>query len=204
MKRWKRGCANMDEQIKQLFDLDALLSFQLEVMDFEQIASKYWERAEQEAITRRIAFDRERIIHDVRGQLSRLSGSDSGADKVLVKQINDFQSLYIHGEAVKSAGEWAIIGEKLQCLVDAALLGKGRREDFCKVLATAKLLQFPEFSGIAKSEKTQKCKEELIAEFAAVARMPGKILKGKPLPRVFWAVVSLDNIDEVRAKIAYC
>lgn len=187
----------MDEQIKQIFDIEALLTVKMEEMDFVEICEKYWERAEMESKSRGINFDHQMIIDDVWRQLDRLAQCDNGQDKELQKYINDFQSLYIQDEARKSPADWAIIGEKVKLLLSIVLIGKQGRETFFKALNLEEQLLFKKLLGIEKRNKIIIYRDKLIEKFKTVARIDPKIMKRKPLQRVFWAIVTAENIDEI-------
>ncbi|MCK4245084.1 MAG: hypothetical protein KAX20_05610, partial [Candidatus Omnitrophica bacterium] len=64
-----------------------------------------------------------------------------------------------------------------------------------------KKLQFNEFQGITKGEISRKFREDFTEEFKKDSLYPAKILKGKSPMRIFWATVSLDNLEVINSWI---
>ena len=52
-----------------------------------------------------------------------------------------------------------------------------------------------------KGNKVRKVRDMLIERFGDASPIPVKILKGKSLQRVFWSVVTIENMDEINVAI---
>lgn len=63
------------------------------------------------------------------------------------------------------------------------------------------MLCFSELSGMEKGKKIREVRDMLIERFGGASLIPAKILKGKNPQRVFWAVVTLENMDDIRSAI---
>ena len=70
-----------------------------------------------------------------------------------------------------------------------------------KALAIETLLELKQYKGREKGNRTKDIREMLIREFGSYSTIPGNILKGKNLKRIFWAVADKDNLDEIHGKV---
>ncbi len=187
----------MDEQIKQLFDIHALMTYNMEDLDFDVIREKYLERAKIETESRKIAFNESDIIADALGQLHRLSKVDDGEDKELKKYIDDFQSSYIGRNGRKGNAEWAVVGEQVKYLMELIFIHKMSKERLKKAFEIEELLSFKHLSGAEKGRRIMELKNILIKEYAGYSSIDPKILKGKNLGRVFWSILNPENIEQI-------
>jgi len=181
----------MDEQIKQLFDIHALMTFNMKGLDFDVIKEKYLERAKMETESRKITFDEIYIIKDALAQLSRLAKIDDGKDKELKKYIDDFQSSYIGRNGRRGYSEWAVVGEQVKYLMELIFIHNMNKEKLNKAFAIEGLLSFKHLSGAEKGRSINK------KEYAGYSRIDPKVLKGKNLSRVFWSILNPENIEQI-------
>ena len=80
-----------------------------------------------------------------------------------------------------------------------------RGEDWSKLndlLATERMLDYSNLEGIEKGRKIREAREMLIETFGSMSPIPAKILKGKNPQRIFWAVVTPEDMNEVRRAIS--
>ena len=187
----------MDEQIKQLFDIHALMIFNMKGLDFDTISEKYVERAKIETESRNIVFDESYIIKDALAQLSQLAKIDDGEDKELKKYIDDFQSSYIGRNGRRGYAEWAVVGEQIKYLMELIFIHKMSKEKLNKAFEIEELLTFKHLSGVEKGRSIMEFKNILIKEYAGYSRIDPKILKGKNLGRVFWSILNPENIEQI-------
>jgi len=187
----------MDEQIKQLFDIHALMIFNMDALNFDIIREKYMERAKIEADSRKIGFNESNIIADALTQLRRLSKIDDGEDKELKKHINDFQSSYIVRNGRKSRAEWAVVGEQIKYLMELIFIHKMSKSKLQKAFEIESLLSFRHLSGADRGRNILEFKNILIREYASYSIIDPKILKGKSPSRIFWSILTPENIDQI-------
>lgn len=187
----------LDEQIKQLFDIHALLLFNINALDFKLIEEKFSERAKIETISRKIDFNEKVIIDDMLIQLKKFSAVDDGNNKELLKYINDFQALYLGRNAYNTPAQWAVMSEKIKFLIQLILIYNESKEKLIKAIDIERRLKFDEISGAEKGRKANQFKEVLTKEFGYFSSIDPKILKGKNLIRVFWSIVNPENIDQI-------
>ncbi len=62
-------------------------------------------------------------------------------------------------------------------------------------------LEFSYLSGKEKGQKIRRVGEQLIEKFGKNSVIPAKILKGKDLKRVFWAIMNINNLDKIEGMI---
>ena len=187
----------MDEQIKQLFDIHALMIFNMKNLDFDVIREKYLERAKIETESRKIAFDESYIIEDALVQLRRLAKIDDGEDKELKKYIDDFQSSYTGRNGRRGHADWAVVGEQLKYLMELIFIHKMSKERLRKAFEIEEILSFKHLSGAEKGRRIMEFKNILIKEYAGYSSVDPKILKGKNLGRVFWSILNPENIEQI-------
>ncbi len=186
-----------DELVKQLFDIHALLRFNIDTMDFDIIRTKYIERAKNETTSRGIQFNQYQIIEDALSLLRRVTKIDEGDDEELKKYINDFQSSYTGKKGRKPNSEWAIAGEQIKYIIEAVFTYNMNKEKILKAFILDNLLLFKDISGKEKGDKIVNLKECLINRYYSCSSMNIKVLRGKSLNRIFWSILNPLTIEEL-------
>lgn len=186
----------MDEQAKQIYDLWMLLNNNISNLTLSDIRKSYWKHAQIECTDRGIRFEPEIISKDVKTQLLRLRRLDINSVDVLRQRINDFKGLYLNRASDFSPSIAAIAGEQIAMIYDLLLTDQLDMSLIIKAFEVAELCKLHKYAGIARGDAERKIKEKLIANFNATD-ISGKILKGKNLVRVYWAIVSPDNIHQI-------
>jgi predicted nucleotidyltransferase component of viral defense system len=189
----------MDEQIKQLYDIWMLIKYNFIGFDLEVIRKKYLKRAEMECNSRHITFNIELIKADALRQLKRISEIDLGEDRQLKNFVNDFKSLYLNAKIDFSPASVAIAAEQIKLIYESIFINDINCSILKKALELEKILKLEKYSGIEKGNKTGELREILIKKYSIYSTINPKILKGKNLNRVFWAIVNQDNIKEMEA-----
>ena len=201
----------MDEQVKQFYDILMLTRYCRDSMNPAEIWNRYKARAEEEwneransdgewEVLKGKAFSLEKVIGDVRDQLQRYEQVDNGEDKDLKKAINDFKSLYLNNKVPYAPADVAC-GASLVRIMYELLIKEDGWSRITDILNIEALLFFPDLSGIEKGKKNREVREMLIEKYGDSSQIPAKILKGKNPQRVFWAVVTLENMDDIKAEI---
>lgn len=188
----------MDEQVKQFYDVMMLTKYCLDCLDAGAVFGKYWKRAKQEWDDRmpQEAFSIENVIADVRRQLYRYSMVDNGEDTELKKYINDFKGLYLNSK-VEFTPQSVACGAAMIRLMYELLFREQDWRMVKKALNMETKLTLDQYEGKEKGDKIRELRMELIQEFGSYSAIAPDILKGKNLKRVFWAVVDVDNLDEI-------
>lgn len=186
-----------DEYIKQIYDIDALINFQWEGIDFKQIKEYFMYRAKLESSYRSIDFNIDNTVNDTLAQMKNLSSVDIDKNEELKKLINDFQSLYLRKSISRSMSEWAIIGAKLHILLEYLFLKEDGKDKLDDIIVLEKKLDFDKIQGAERGKIIRKFNENISHKFESHSKWPAKILKGKHTKRIFWAVISPDNLEGV-------
>jgi len=85
-------------------------------------------------------------------------------------------------------------------MYELMLTGNGW-EKLQQALEIERRLALPHLSGKEKGLKVREIRDTLIREFGSYSVLPVQILKGKNIKRIFWAVVDVDNLDEIEKMI---
>jgi len=191
-----------DEQIKQIYDISSLLTFNWDNVDLKRVDASFRTRAKSEARQRSLTAGMPDIFTDMMAQMRQLSVVDLESDKGLLKRINDFQSLYVRKELNRSPAEWAMSGAKIHLLLDHLKHGKKDAKDSLDSLFRCeRTLGFEHLHGAEKGLLVRRFREEFSKDFEKYGDYPAKVLKGKSPARILWAVAKKDNIDEIVAWI---
>ena len=145
-------------------------------------------------------FSLDTVIKDVNNQLQRYEQVDNGEDYELKKAINDFKALYLNSKVSYSPADVACGASLIRIMYELLTM----EEDWTMItdlLNIEAMLNFSDLSGMVKGKKSRKVRDRLIERFGDTSSMPTKVLKGKNPKRVFWAVVTLENMGEIKATI---
>jgi hypothetical protein len=192
----------VDEQIKQIYDIFWLLEFNRDNIDFSRIEESFLARAESEARQRSLTVNITDIFSDMMAQMKQLSIMDLEKDKVLLKRINDFQSLYVRKGLNRSSADWAIIGAKIHLLLGFLSLNKDAKIPLDSLFQCERILEFTHLEGTEKGRLARRFREEFSKDFEKYSDHPAKVFKGKSPARILWAVANTDNVEELASWIS--
>jgi len=203
------GNHRKDEQVKQIYDIHSLLLHNLGLLDFGVIRQAYWERAEAEALTRGITFDRSVIMGDVHEQLDQLRrlDIDTKGNTLVWDDIANFLGLYAGAAAPRIPAHWATVGEQLNmlfCSLFANETGAVDKRTLERALTLDQSLEFDYLSGVEKGKAVASFKAGLIRDFGDSSTIPTKMLKGKHHRRILWSIVNRNNLDQLEAALQIC
>lgn len=187
----------LDELIKQIYDLHSLIEYNKDKIDVSEIKKFFIQRAELECKIRNINFDFIKIVSDMRKQIRELASIDFKKNRDLEKLINDFQELYLRKAITKSIGQWALIGDKLRNFIESIQRKRLDKEYLKRSCRISDVLGFSGYKGVGRGEIVRKFRIDFSKEFSKYCEWPFDLLKGKSPQRMFWSVVSHQNIDEI-------
>lgn len=192
----------MDEQVKQFYDVMTISRYCYDDLSVDNVREKYLARAEMEWGDRKKdePFSLESIISDVSAQLDRYAAVDDGMDAELKKHIGDFKGLYLNSriEFVPQNVSCAALRIKMMY----SLMMSGQNWDCVRsAMQIEDTLELSHLSGREKGTMIKELRTALVEGFAQYSSTPAKILKGKGLKRVFWAVAQPDNLEEIKTMI---
>lgn len=187
------GTPRADEP-KQLYDIDnMMLTNNLTEKDVSQISETFVGLAEEELRFKGRKEDPMEILDDIISTLTSFSKCDLIGDRDIKTAISNFQSVYVRRNGILGAAGWstrALRVRFLAMLLKLNLEQKAKSGDLVAVLAKVKEL----------STRLSVSNTNLRGQLLRLAGEENKALKGAPLLRLFWAVVSPSNIDDL-AKI---
>ena len=199
----------LDEQVKQFYDIMMLTRYCLSDLQSSVVKEKYLKRAEQEWNVRKDTigselegreYNQTHIIEDVRKQLLRYEQADSGEDVELKKYINDFHSLYLNRKVQYDPKTVACGASMIRLMYEFMLSGQGW-DKVKQALAIEEKLGMEHLSGKEKGQKVRELRDMMIQKFGDSSVIASNVLKGKDIKRVFWAVVNVNNLDEIEGMI---
>ncbi|MFQ5452708.1 MAG: nucleotidyl transferase AbiEii/AbiGii toxin family protein [Candidatus Zixiibacteriota bacterium] len=186
-----------DEQIKQLYDIDALITWNINNINLKKVRDAYLIRAELETQVRGIEFDIAEIFKDVENQLEELALIDFPINTEYQKRINDFQSLYLKRSLNRNIAGWAIVGKKLIILLQLLKEDENKIKVMENLYRLEKKLDFNIVTGPAKGQVIKRFKESFLKEFESYSRVPINQIKGKHQKRIFWELLSIYNMVDI-------
>ena len=194
----------LDEQVKQFYDIANLLRFNYDKLDIEKVKLGYLNRAKSEWFVRnnKLAskdFSLQFVIDDIFNQLTKYETVDYSEDKELKKYITDFKSLYLNSNIDFEPVNVANYAMTIKMIFEIMFKYKDLKHwsSIKRCFELENYLEFNNLSGIEKGNKIKSVKNNLIQRFGDFSSLGSKILKGKHIKRVFWALVRIDNIDEI-------
>lgn len=188
--------ARVDEQTKQMYDLSMLLKYHSHAMDMQAIGAFYWERAKQECECRGIPFHQSDIATDVHEQLAQWRYMDVFQNKELKKYVNDFKGLYLYKMVDFLPADASIAASQIYFFYRLLIMKSTNLELIRRAFQTAELLRLNRFTGQIKGQVERAIKENLLKHFEC-PDIKQNILKGKSLVRLYWALVSPNNVMQM-------
>lgn len=185
---------------KQIYDIDALLELTKTEKDASEIIDSVEKLTELEASYRNIRTSPSQVMEDVIETMNKYSLVDtSGGESSIKKNIESFQQFFVNKAQRSPLYEWSSKALKIKFL--ASLL----KENFENKLSMKDLLNIITKCGaISTRLKTISgtavidMREKLLA--LAETKIPYfKEMKGKPLHRVFWQMVTPTNFQNVES-----
>lgn len=188
----------MDEQVKQLYDVWMLITHHHDKFNLGVIKEKFFKRAQLECYGRNILFEPQEIKADIYKQLRRMSEVDIGEDRDLKKYINDFKGLYLKGNINFRPYDVACAAQQIKLFCETIFNDFQDLRIVKKAFEIVDILKLSQYEGVEKGKIIRELRDILITNFASSSTLNPKLLKGKNLIRVFWAVVNKDNIEEIK------
>jgi hypothetical protein len=186
---------------KQIYDIDALLdSYEISKSIVNDMVATIKALTKLEASIRNIKTSPIDALQDVIKTMDKYSlGDTSGGDVGIKKDIEGFQQFFVNKSQRRPLYGWSLKALKIRFL--AMLIGehienKLSESDVAKVIAQCKNIEarLDKISGKDVAEVRKK----LLA--LAQTKIPYfREMKGKPLDRVFWQTVALENLHDMES-----
>jgi len=188
---------------KQIYDIDALLeSYAVSKTLVSDILASVKVLTKLEASFRDINITPIDALRDIMKTMNEYSQIDtSGGDVNIKKNIEGFQQFLVNKNQRKPYYKWS--SRCLRIRFFASLISKTLQGELSKLDAVKKInecqntaLELRQFSGNTLNELRRK-----ILNLAQTKIPYFKELKGKPLERVFWQIVTLENLQDIERLI---
>jgi hypothetical protein len=195
------GIENEEDYPKQIYDVEMLTfkSGKLTQSVIKHVGEAIEKITVEEARLRGIDTSHKAVLEDVWKTMERYSRVDLANGSPLMKRnINNFQQFYVsRREGSTRLYEWSSRALRIKFLT--TLMQSYLSDKIESSQVTQKILRSQAISSRIK-EVDRKDVPELRRQLLvhAETRIPGfKELRGKPLERVFWQILTPDNMDEI-------
>jgi len=186
---------------KQIYDVDMLLqSREITNKTVSDMLTSIKTNTQLEASYRKIDMTELDALRDVTKTMNRYSQVDtSGADSIMKRDIEGFQQFFVNKTQRKPYYEWSERSLRIRfltLLLNKTIRNELTESDLCKIIAESYriALQFNTFTD----NMIVDLRKQLLS--LAESKIPFfKELKGKPLERVFWQVVTPENLQKMKA-----
>lgn len=190
-----------DELVKQIYDIDNLIHYNLDEINWLEIFYYYSQSAIIEAKQRQITSDLNIIISDVLKQVNELALADIPKNETILKLINDFQALYLRKSITKNLSAWSIIASKLSLLFNCFNHKPFNADKFIETIKSDKYILFDNYYGQAKGDIIKNFKSEFLKQFEKYCPFETKVIKGKNPNRILWLLINYKNCEEINSWI---
>jgi predicted nucleotidyltransferase component of viral defense system len=194
------GITELADIPKQLYDISLLIERNPpEQKQFSEIVNVIETLTPVEASYRNIKLSSKEALTDIEKTMKKYSILDTaGADANIKANINNFQQFYVSTSQRKAWYKWSTWALKIRFLVqiitaiiDKQITSKEAAEECNTAFKTEQTLK------LVRGEDINKLKKQLME--AADTKIPYyKELKGKPVERVLWQVLSRKNLAIIR------
>lgn len=187
---------------KQIYDVDALIecsNISAEFMDDFKSAIECL--TETEATYRSIETNSSSVLKDIIRTMDKYSLTDMPAgDSEVKQQIDNFQQFYVNRSQRARKDEWSTKALRIKFLATLALNIFDQRltdKDFTKLISECKSIE-RNLSAMT-GDDIQKMRNKLLELARAQKIAYSKELKGKPLLRVFWQILTPENLSDIKS-----
>ena len=155
-----------------------------------------------EASYRKLHLDSNNVLKDIHESMEKYSLVDTaGADTDIKKNITNFQQFYVSESQRKPWYEWCVWALRIKFLIQILTVIIEHKitvneaiKAYSTTIKTARMLRRVSGTDIIKIRRR-------LMELADRHIPYYKELRGKPLHRVFWQIVTIKNLDELRKAI---
>ena len=197
------GIQRQEDIPKQIYDITQLSEHYISsTNDISKIIEVMKEITPMEASYRKLRLDLNDVLKDVSESMEKYSLIDTaGADANIKKNITNFQQFYVSAAQRKPWYEWCVWALRINFLIQLLTVVIEHKitineavKAYSTAIETAKTLEKASGTGISEiRRRLMKLADRHIPYY--------KELRGKPLHRVFWQIVTIENLDEVRKVI---
>lgn len=197
------GIQRQEDIPKQIYDITQLSEHYISsTNDISKIIEVMKEIMPMEASYRKLHLDSNNVLKDINESMEKYSLVDTaGADTDIKKNITNFQQFYVSESQRKPWYEWCVWALRIKFLIQILTVIIEHKitvneaiKAYATTIETARTLRRVSGTDIIKIRRR-------LMELADRHIPYYKELRGKPLHRVFWQIVTIKNLDELRKAI---
>lgn len=197
------GIQRQEDIPKQIYDITQLSEHYISsTNDISKIIEVMKEIMPMEASYRKLHLDSNNVLKDINESMEKYSLVDTaGADTDIKKNITNFQQFYVSESQRKPWYEWCVWALRIKFLIQILTVIIEHKitvneaiKAYSTTIETARTLRRVSGTDIIKIRRR-------LMELADRHIPYYKELRGKPLHRVFWQIVTIKNLDELRKAI---
>lgn len=197
------GIQRQEDIPKQIYDITQLSEHYISsTNDISKIIEVMKEIMPMEASYRKLHLDSNNVLKDINESMEKYSLVDTaGADTDIKKNITNFQQFYVSESQRKPWYEWCVwalrikfLIQNLTVIIEHKITVNEAIKAYSTTIETARTLRRVSGTDIIKIRRR-------LMELADRHIPYYKELRGKPLHRVFWQIVTIKNLDELRKAI---
>jgi predicted nucleotidyltransferase component of viral defense system len=197
------GIQRQEDIPKQIYDITQLSKRYISsTNDFSEILEVMKLITPKEASYRDLNLDLKDILKDIYESMEKYSLVDTaGADTSLKHNITNFQQFYVSGAQRMPWYEWCVRALRIKFsiqLLTNIIEHKLTLNEAVKTYSTA--IEIARTLGRASGTDINKIRRRLM-ELADNYIPYYRELRGKPLHRVFWQILTIENLDEIQKEI---
>ena len=118
-------------------------------------------------------------------------------DTLLLKEANDFQSVYLRREVNRNKSEWAIVGYQLDLFIEFIFRSDERFINFRKFETLIEKYSFLDLRGPERGLEVKKVRDTLKLNFAELEDISTDIFN-KRFDRIIWELASIVPYDKIK------
>lgn len=194
------GIQNEEDVPKQIYDVTKLCEYKLRsAKDFDSIVKVIEDIVPLEAKYRELETSVTEVLKDIEITMDKYSLIDtSGAESQTKQSVEAFAQFYLNKTQSRRLYDWSVYALRIRFLVQLLIkvINKEIKTDdaakiYHKAITISAILEKIVGSDI------NKVRGELLS--LAEIKIPYFTqLKGKPLHRVFWQIISINNLDKIK------
>ena len=189
-----------DVQFKQIYDVITLFESNIDQIfsEKEKVKGNYEKAARIECQIHNISYDPEQLFTDIKLLINRVKNIEG--DNAFIKQANDFQSLYLRSIVNRDKAQWAIVGYKLELLIEYIFYGNTKILCFRDIEELTDKLKFENIYGPERGDLIKKARAILESKFKRIQGLSADLFR-KRLDRIIWELSAFVLFEEIENSV---
>jgi len=186
-----------DEQVKQIYDVITLLTYNLEqVLKNKRLIKENYEKlALVECQIHNLTYDKDLLLEDMNVLIRRLKNIEN--DSRFLQRANDFQALYLRKSVNRDKAEWAIVGYQLELLRNYIFSADTKLLQYREIDELIEKLKFENIKGPERGILNREVREILETSFGSIIGLSIDLFK-KRIDRIIWELVTFVDFQIIQ------